>query len=157
MVHPLIPQVEALAKPVAQDLGFEVVQVNYFTNQFPPVLRVSIRPQDSSLDTSHAHCERMSLALEPHLDAAELVTNHYVLEVSSPGLGRHLQSDRDFEVFRGFPVSIQLHPPLKGKTQIVGTLLSRDPEKVVVSQRGRRVELPRSSIQEVLLQDQKES
>lgn len=153
MVHPLVPQVESLAAPVATKLGFEVVNVIFHTNHNPPVLRVDIRPQDPALETALEHCEIMSLALEECLDAADLVTGNYVLEVSSPGIADVLASDRDFEVFKGFPVEIAVDPAYKGKTHWLGTLVERQSEAIIIAQKGRRIKLPRQTVQSVTLRD----
>jgi ribosome maturation factor RimP len=154
MVHPLVPQVQALAEPIARELGFELVHIVFHTNQHPPVLRIDIRPLDPSQETSHAHCETMSQALEPHLDAVDWMTQSYILEVSSPGLSDLLTSERDFTVFKGFPVAVEVDPPYKGKSTWFGHLLSREPEVIALSQKGRRIEIPREHVQRVILQEE---
>lgn len=152
MVHPLVTQVEALAQPVAEELGLELVHVVFHTNQFPPVLRVDIRPLDPDKDTSHAHCEVMSEVLGTRLDEADLVDSNYVLEVSSPGLDGVLTTERDFTVFKGFPVQVSIDPPHKGRSEWEGNLVSREAELLVLSQKGRPIKLPLSSVQRVVLQ-----
>lgn len=119
MVHPLIPQLESLARPLAARLGYELVQMVFHTNQYPPVLRVDIRPLDPEQETSHADCEAMSQALEVELDRVDLIPGHYVLEVSSPGISNLLISDRDFVVFKGFAVEVTVDPPLQGQSCLV--------------------------------------
>lgn len=156
MVHPLVTQVQALAATVAEELGLELVHVVFHTNQYPPVLRVDIRPQDPDKDTSHAHCEVMSEVLGARLDEVDLVESNYVLEVSSPGLDGVLTSDRDFTVFKGFPVQVSLDPPHKGRSQWQGSLISRDAEQLILSQKGRPVKLPRSAVRRVVLQESSE-
>ena len=69
-----------------------VVKVVFHTNQSPPVLRVDIR--NPNQDTSLNDCERMSRNLEASLDAASIIPDAYVLEVSSPGISQQLQTDR---------------------------------------------------------------
>ncbi len=153
MVHPLIPQLEALARPLATRLGYELVQIVFHTNQYPPVLRVDIRPLDPEQETSHADCEVMSQALEAELDRVDIIPGHYVLEISSPGISNLLTSDRDFTVFKGFAVEVILDPPYKGRTHWLGHLLGRDEKNVLLSLKGRRVKLPRSSVQQVSLSE----
>ena len=86
MTHPLVPKILDLATPVAKDLELEVVKVVFHTNQSPPVLRVDIR--NPNQDTSLNDCERMSRNLEASLDAASIIPDAYVLEVSSPGISQ---------------------------------------------------------------------
>ncbi|MFM2429662.1 MAG: Ribosome maturation factor RimP [Cyanobacteriota bacterium] len=149
MAHPVIPEVVAIAAPVAASLGLEVVNAVFRTNQSPPVLRLDVRSltQDTGLDD----CERMSRALEPVLDESNVIPDAYVLEVSSPGLSRQLESDRDFISFKGFPVTVEAHAPVNGQQQWQGNLLGRDEMVVKLSLKGRTVKIPRDQIRLVQL------
>ena len=151
MVHPVIPQVIELAAPVASGLELEVVNVLFYTNQSPPVLRIDVRnlQQDTSLDD----CEQMSRALEARLDETDLIPGAYVLEVSSPGTSRILASDREFIAFRGFEVMISMSEPIDGKDEWVGRLGERTEAFVTLSLKGRTVKLPRAQVYRVQLYD----
>lgn len=151
MTHPLVPQIIELAKPVAEELGLEVVGIVFHTNQRPPVLRVDIRnpQQDTGLDD----CERMSRALEASLDATEMIPDAYVLEVSSPGISRQLNTDREFISFKGFPVVISTAEPYEGKQEWIGNLMRRDETKIYLNQKGRVVQIPRSLVTRVQLDE----
>lgn len=153
MSHPIIAPLLDLAGPLAQPLGLEVVEAVFHTHQAPPVLRVDVRRLDQA-DTSLEDCEKMSQALEMALDQSDLLTDAYVLEVSSPGVGSRLESDRDFTVFKGFMVEVELSQPHRGKQTWIGQLLRRDQEAVVLSQRGKFVSLPRSLVEQVDLSNQ---
>lgn len=149
MVHPLIPQIIALAAPVAENLGLEVVGAVFQTNQNPPVLRVDIRnPQQ---DTGLEDCERMSYALEAKLDATGIIPDAYVLEISSPGVSPKLTTDREFIAFKGFTVKAIAQQPNGEYKQWRGQLLNRDETAVYLTQKGRRIAIPRQSIIEVQL------
>jgi ribosome maturation factor RimP len=145
MAHPLIPQVLNLAAPVAEQLGLEVVEAVFQTNQSPPVLRIDVRSLENE-DTGLEDCEKMSQALEEVLDSSELIPDAYVLEVSSPGVSSDLSTDRDFIVFKGFMVEVRLAEPHRGKQTWVGQLLRRDDAAVVISQRGKPITLPRNNV-----------
>jgi ribosome maturation factor RimP len=153
MAHPLIPQVLALAAPVADQLGLEVVDAVFQTNQSPPVLRIDVRSLENE-DTGLEDCEKMSQALELVLDSTDLIPDAYVLEISSPGISSDLSTDRDFVVFKGFMVEIRLAEPHRGKQTWVGQLVRRDEETVVLSQRGKAIALPRALVTAVELSNQ---
>ncbi|MFE4106792.1 ribosome maturation factor RimP [Almyronema epifaneia] len=154
MVHPLVPQIIDLTQPIAEDLGLEVVSAVFKTNQSPPVLRIDVRnPQH---DTGLEDCERMSTALEAVLDAADIIPDAYVLEVSSPGVSETLASDRDFSVFKGFPVEVQLSEPHRGKQTWVGKLAGRDQDSIYLNQKGKAIALPRPLVEWVKLSDRSE-
>jgi ribosome maturation factor RimP len=154
MTHPFISPVLELAAPVAADLGLDVVGAVFQTNQSPPVLRVDIRniQEDTSLDD----CERMSRALEAALDAANLIPDAYVLEISSPGISRSLTSDREFISFKGFPVVVTTTEPYSGHTIWTGRLIQRDDDAIRLNKKGRTVTIPRHLVNKVQLVDQAE-
>ncbi|KYC37439.1 ribosome maturation factor RimP [Scytonema hofmannii PCC 7110] len=151
MTHPLVPQIIELATPVAEQIGLEVVGAVFHTNQRPPVLRVDIRNpnQNTGLDD----CERMSRALEATLDAAEIIPDAYVLEVSSPGISREIETDREFISFKGFPVIVRTSSPHEGQQEWNGQLIRRDETAVYINQKGRVLEIPRTLIVRVLLDE----
>lgn len=154
MAHPIVPQIIDLAAPVAEELELEVVGVIFHTNQRPPVLRVDIRNpyQETGLDD----CERMSRALEAALDAAEIIPDTYVLEVSSPGISRQLTTDREFISFKGFSVIVSTSPPYDAQQEWTGQLIRRDETKIYLNQKGGRVvEIPRSVITKVQLDERR--
>lgn len=154
MTHPLIPQIIELATPVAAALGLEVVSAVLRTNQHPPVLRVDVRNLEH--DTGLDDCEQMSRALEAALDAADLLADAYVLEISSPGIPRSLNTDREFSSFKGFPVEVTTSEPHNGSTVWSGQLLRRDDQSVHLSRKGRSVTIPRYLVSRVQLIDRAE-
>jgi ribosome maturation factor RimP len=155
MTHPLVPQVIEIATPVAEELGLEVVGAVFHTNQRPPILRVDIRNKEQ--DTGLNDCERMSRALEASLDAASIIPDAYVLEISSPGISRELTTDREFISFKGFPVLVSTSPAYEGQQDWEGQLIRRDETKVYLNQKGRAVEIPRSQITRVQLDERRNS
>ncbi|MBC8120669.1 MAG: ribosome maturation factor RimP [Gemmatimonadaceae bacterium] len=145
----IIRQVSELAEPIATQLGLELVAVLYQTHTRPATLRVDIR--NPAQGTGLTDCEQMSRALEEVLDQTDLIPSAYVLEVSSPGVERTLTTDREFIVFRGFPVMVKTFGPVDGKKQWEGRLLERDGEYVYLTIAGRRVAVPRSQVARVQL------
>ncbi|MGB3760414.1 MAG: ribosome maturation factor RimP [Rivularia sp. (in: cyanobacteria)] len=154
MTHPLVPEILDLAAPVAEDLELEVVKVVFHTNQSPPILRVDIR--NPIKDTSLNDCERMSRNLEATLDAASIIPDAYVLEVSSPGISQQLQTDREFNSFKGFPIKICTSSPHQGQSELNGKLVRRDQKSVYLNKKGRVIEIPRSNIISVLLDEERD-
>lgn len=153
MAHPLVPQVLDLAAPLAERLGLNVVDAVFQTNHSPPILRIDVR-NCAQEDTSLEDCEQMSQALEAALDEVGLIPDAYVLEVSSPGISSQLSSERDFTVFKGFMVEVQLTEPYKDRQIWVGQLVRRDAEILHLTRKGRPIKLPRPLVNTVQLSDQ---
>lgn len=142
MAHPLVPEIWQSAEQVAPSLGLEVIEVVLYTHKSPPIVRIDVRnlTEHTGLDD----CERMTLALSASLD--ELIPFAYVLEVSSPGTSRQLVTDREFRAFRGFQVVV------KGASkEWLGQLVERTADMVIITQKGKRLEIPISDIHQVEL------
>jgi ribosome maturation factor RimP len=149
MSHPLVSQILQLAEAIAPSIGLEVVNVALLTHKNPAVLRVDIF--NPAQHTGLEDCERMSQALSAALDLEEIIPHAYVLEVSSPGTDRQLESDREFVAFKGFTIKINTSSPFEGKQDWTGNLVSRDQTTLTISQKGKLVALPRELVTRVEL------
>jgi ribosome maturation factor RimP len=149
MSHPLIPQILQIAETVATPLGLEVLEVYIYTHKNPAVIRIDIR--NISEHTGLDDCERMSRALEAELDLQELIPHAYELEISSPGTARILANDREFMAFRGFKVNVSSHVPHDGKQEWQGQLVNRSEDTLVLSLKGKLLNIPLAVISKVEL------
>lgn len=150
MPHPLAPELERLAAEVAEGSGLAVRGLQVLTHRIPMTVLVQVQRQDGddiSLDECAAYSGRFSEAL----DAAELLQEAFVLEISSPGVSDELESDREFRSFRGFPVEIVSRGNPDGEKRHTGLLLERTDTDVLLNVRGRTVRLPRQSVLSVRL------
>lgn len=66
------------------------------------------------------------------LDKEDFIADSYILEVSSPGLGRTLKKDRHFANSIGQDVEVKLFKPLDGCKEFEGKLLRFDENAVVI-------------------------
>ena len=108
---------ETALADVAAAVGCELLLVE----RQGSVLRVTIdHPEGVTL----THCEAVSRAASPLLDAAGVDSGRYVLEVSSPGLDRPLLRPRDYERFQGSAVRVVWRSPDEGGKLVVRGRLS---------------------------------
>jgi ribosome maturation factor RimP len=152
LTHPLIPSLTALACRVAEPAGLTVREVLLLTHHIPQTVQVLVERSDGG-DVTLEACAALSGPLGDALEEAGLIPSAYVLEVSSPGLGDVLQTDRDFNSFRGFPVEVRLRPEGEGPKSRSGLLLGRDADAIAINVRGRTLRLPRDAVLEVRLTD----
>ena len=144
--HPLIPDLERLASQVATDAGFQVCGVQLLTHRIPMTLQVQLRLADGG-DVSLDNCASFSHLLDDALEAAALIEEAYVLEISSPGIAETLSDDRDFRSFRGFPVCVRYRDAKTGaEAEREGLLLERTDDSVQINVRGRTVRFPRADV-----------
>jgi ribosome maturation factor RimP len=148
--HPLTAEVESLCRRVALPSSLEVKSVQLFTHRIPMTVQVMVQRLDGG-DVTLEECALLSAPLGEALEAADLLEAPYVLEVSSPGIGEDLRSDRDFTSFRGFPVEVVLKEASGGRATREGLLLGRDGQAVQLNVRGRTVRLPREEVVQVRL------
>ena len=151
MTHPLIPNITEIAESIAKDLNLEIVNLVFQTNKNPPVLRIDIR--NLSGDTSLDNCEKMSRLLEETLDAKDIIPFAYVLEISSPGIGNNLTTEREFISFKGFPVIVETNTIYKKNTQWLGNLQGRDEKAIYINCKGKIVAIPRDIVKQVQLEN----
>ena len=85
---------EELLLPMMEENGFELVDVEYVKEGGSWYLRAYIdKPGGIAIND----CELISRALSDKLDEEDFIEDSYILEVSSPGLGRPLKKEKDFQ------------------------------------------------------------
>ena len=77
-------------------------------------------------------CEVISRVLSDWLDKEDFIEDSYILEVSSPGLGRPLKKDKDFERSLGEQVEIRLYKARNKQKEFEGVLKSYDKDTVTI-------------------------
>ncbi len=120
---------EELILPILEENGFELWDVEYVKEGEDFVLRASIdKPGGIMIDD----CELVSRALSDKLDEADFIPDAYMLEVSSPGLGRTLKKERDFERCTGKTVDLKLFKALDKVKEFTGTLKAFDKDTITI-------------------------
>lgn len=101
---------EKLLEPIMLEHGFELVDVEYVKEAGNWFLRAYV---DKEGGITIDDCEIVSRALSDRLDEEDFIPDSYVLEVSSPGLGRQLKKDKDFTRSIGKEVDVKLYKNCK--------------------------------------------
>ncbi len=76
----------------------------------------------------------------------DFIDDAYILEVSSPGLGRPLKKDKDFERSLGEDVEIKLYRMKDGTKDYRGFLKSYNKEEIVIEDNDEEITFKRSEI-----------
>lgn len=122
---------ETLLQPIAAAQGVEIYDVEYVKEGGDYYLRAYI---DKEEGVSIVDCENVSRALSDALDREDFIPDAYILEVSSPGLGRALKKDRHLARSIGQEVEIKLYKPLEGTKEYAGVLKSFDDGNIVIAE-----------------------
>lgn len=140
----------ALAQPVVDGLGMELVDVAFVTEHGRRVLRVTIdKPGGVTVDD----CGDVSRELGTILDVEDPIPQRYTLEVSSPGLDRPLLSEKDFIRFTGKKARIKTREAMEGRKNFKATIEAVEGGRVKVTDfDGKVFEIPLSNIDRARLE-----
>jgi ribosome maturation factor RimP len=140
---------QELLKPILAANRFELYDVEYVKEGGNWFLRAYI---DKENGITVDDCELVSRALGDLLDKKDFIPDSYILEVSSPGLGRQLKRDRHFEKSIGEEVEIKLYKPVNKKKEYVGLLTAFDQNTLTIELEDRTaMVIPRAEIAMVRL------
>jgi ribosome maturation factor RimP len=129
-----------LAERAASTHGVEVLELKLRGQGRGRVLSV-ILDADDPVEADVV--ERVSKDLSRALDHADPLEGSYTLEVTTPGLGRPLQSARDFRRQRGHEVSIVR---AGAAPSVQGVVLDADGQAVTLDVDGSQVQVPLSDV-----------
>lgn len=120
---------EALLKPLVDAHGFELVDVEYVKEAGNWYLRAYIdKPGGIAVDD----CEVISRALSDKLDEEDFIDESYILEVSSPGLGRPLKKDKDFARSIGKEIEVRTFRAIDRQKEFTGILKEFDKDSFTI-------------------------
>ena len=130
---------EKLLEPIMEENHFELVDVEYVKEAGNWYLRAYVDKEGGiTLDD----CELVNRAWSDLMDENDFIPEAYILEVSSPGLGRQLKKEKDFKQSIGQDVDVKFYQSRKipagrnGKEvsvkEITGTLKAYTKEKITL-------------------------
>jgi len=147
MSEETLNRIHALITPILSHAGTELVDIEYRRESRGWVLRLYI---DKEGGVTLDDCTRVSQEVGRSLDVEEFIPNPYTLEVSSPGLDRPLQRDKDFLKYRGFRVNLRLREKIDGRRHFCGELTDYEDgdggKVLVLSVGGKTFRIPREAV-----------
>lgn len=120
---------EALLAPIVAANDCEIYDVEYVKEGSDWYLRAYI---DKPEGVSIVDCENVSRAFSEKMDEEDFIADSYILEVSSPGLGRALRKDRHLEKSLGEEVEVKTYKPVEGQKEFIGILKAFDKDTVTI-------------------------
>ena len=125
---------EEILKPIDEQSGVVIYDVYYVKEAGEWYLRAYIdrKPDGVTIDD----CETVSRAYSDALDEADLIAEAYILEVSSPGLGRQLKKDRHLAYSIGEEVEGRTFQEVNGSKDFTGILRAYDKDTVTIETEG---------------------
>ncbi|MBQ1604318.1 MAG: ribosome maturation factor RimP [Lachnospiraceae bacterium] len=134
---------EELILPILDRMGFELVDVEYVKEGQDFYLRAYIdKPGGITIND----CVDVSREMNELLDQYDYISDPYIFEVSSPGLGRPLKKDKDLDRSIGKDVDIHTYKAIDKQKDFTGTLKSYDKDSIVIEIDGNDLTFNRSDI-----------
>ena len=99
-----------MAKPIVEEFGFDLVDVE-FKKEGPTRILCVIIDKAGGITVEDTHV--VATRLNPLLDEKDdLIEGSYRFQVSSPGLDRPLKTESDFKRYKGTRIEVRLYTPL---------------------------------------------
>ena len=124
-----VDRVEQLVAPIAKEMGFDLWNIQFIKEGSQWYLRLYI-DKDGGVDIND--CVDFTHAVTKPLDDADIISQSYMLEVSSPGIERELIKDEHFEKYIGYPVMMRTIRAIDGVRDFNGILVSYENKEVCV-------------------------
>ena len=145
----LLTTIQGFADPLVQEMGMELVEVQFRREGHGWVLRFFI---DKEGGVTIDDCADVSREVSAYLEVEDLISHAYHLEVSSPGLERPLKKKTDFVRFAERLVRIKLREPLdNGERVLIGTLRGLDGEAILLELETETVRIDLENISKARL------
>ncbi|MEX1031036.1 MAG: ribosome maturation factor RimP [Paenibacillaceae bacterium] len=143
MSQSIISTIDAMIRPMLDENGFELVDIEFVKEGGNRFLRVIVdKPNGIDIDD----CSKISEYVSEKLDEQDPITEAYFLEVTSPGAERPLKKSADFHKSVNLNVFITTHEEISGKKEFEGILSSFDEENLVIKAGKKIYTLPYSKV-----------
>lgn len=120
---------EVLLAPIVESLGFELVDVEYVKEGSNWYLRGYI---DKEGGISINECVDVSRLFNEKLDQEDFIEDSYIMEISSPGLGRPLRKEKDYARSMGKELEIRTYRAVNRQKEFYGILTAYDADTVTI-------------------------
>lgn len=134
---------EELLQPIVEANGCEIYDVEYVKEGSDWYLRAYI---DKPEGVNIIDCENVSRAFSEKLDEADFIADAYILEVSSPGLGRALKKDKHFDKCMGQEVEVRTYKPIGKQKEFVGILKGYDKDTITIETEEKEIVFAKTDI-----------
>ena len=125
-----VKRTEEFLESIREELSFEIVDVEFVREGSTWYLRAYC---DKEGGIGVEDCADISRRVSDWLDETDFISENYILEVSSPGLGRVLKKDKDLQRELGKTVEGTLYRAVGGKKEFLGDLKAFDKDTVTIA------------------------
>ena len=135
----------------ATNYGFDVVDFKIFTHLNPLSIQVNIRHKNPDKKVTIDDCSTLSQYIDEAIQRSTILDQPFTLEISSEGIGDFLTEEKDFQIFKGFPIEVTYQDLKKIEQQTNGLLLKRTDNHLEINQKGKIFRVPVEDVFQVRL------
>lgn len=139
-----IEAIKSLILPILEARDMELVEINFIRARPRPILKILADKLEGRISLDE--CAALNRVISDLLDAQDIIRSGYVLEISSPGLDRPLEAERDFLRCVNREVKFFLNEPISGKVELEGKITKVTVDAVYIDSEAKVLEIPFSKI-----------
>ena len=151
MLNQTVRELRVLTAKSATDYGFDVTGFKMATNVNPLSIQVNIRHKNPEKKVTIDDCSILSQYIDKAIQDSSIIDKPFTLEISSEGVGDLLMEEKDFKVFKGFPIEVTYQDLKKIEQQTNGLLLKRTDNDLHLNQKGKTLRISVEDIIQVRL------
>ena len=140
-------KIESRIKPIIEDIGYSLYDVQYAKEGKDYFLRVFIEKEDGDIDLDD--CEKVNNAITDILDEDDYIKDQYFLEVSSTGVEKLIRKEKHLQDNIGNVITVKLFKPVEGSKEFIGTLISFNNDVLTIELEDSNIELERKNISQI--------
>ena len=122
-----------------------------FTHLNPISIQVNIRHQNPDKKVTIDDCSSLNKSINEAIQGSSILDQPFTLEISSEGIGEILTEEKDFQIFKGFPIEVTYQDLKKIEQQTNGLLLKRTDNHLQINQKGKIKRIPVEDVIQVRL------
>ena len=132
-------RVEDCLREIVEAEGVELLHVDYWPEDNSPVLRIYI---DKPGGVNLSDCEKVSKHVSVVLDVEDVISQQYILEVSSPGLERPLFKKSDYERYLDREIRLITIEKVQSRKKFKGYIRRLSDDTLKLECEGQMYEIP---------------
>ncbi len=134
----VVESIIEMVEPLINEEALDLVDVEYKKLGKTWTLRIFI---DSDRGVTVDDCQKVSRQVGDMIEIDDLISNPFVLEVSSPGLDRPLKKEKDFLRFKNKAIQVKTFSPMENRKNFRGTIQDCKNNILFLDEEGVSIEI----------------
>jgi len=136
-------RIQQVVAPIVESFGCELWAVEYLPQGDRALLQVFV---DKTGGVTLDDCKKISKQLGTVLEVEGVIRGQYLLEVSSPGIGRRLYQLAHYQRYLGEEIKLTLHQAQQERRHLKGIIREVEQQHLVLEVAGQIWQLPFDNI-----------